>query len=58
MEQFIISKIRVFNKKKINFKTNSDTEVLVNAYSYWNNKSFNYFDGMWALAIYDFKLKN
>ena len=44
-------------KKKINFKTNSDTEVLVNAYSYWNNKSFNYFDGMWALAIYDFKLK-
>ncbi len=44
-------------KKKINFKTNSDTEVLINAYSYWGNKSFNYFDGMWALGIYDFKIK-
>jgi asparagine synthase (glutamine-hydrolysing) len=43
--------------KKINFKTNSDTEVLINAYNYWGKKSFNYFDGMWALAIYDFKKK-
>ena len=42
-------------KKKISFKTNSDTEVLINAYSYWGNKSFNYFDGMWASCIYDFK---
>ena len=43
--------------KKINFKTNSDTEVLINAYNYWGKKSFNYFDGMWALGIYDFKKK-
>lgn len=50
IKQFLI-------KKKITFKTNSDTEVLINAYSYWGNKSFNYFDGMWAIGIYDFKNK-
>ena len=37
------------------FKTNSDTEVLVNAYEHWKDKCFNYLDGMWATAIYDFK---
>ena len=40
-------------KKGINFYTNSDTEVLVNAYMYFGQKAFNYFDGMWAVAIYD-----
>ena len=44
-------------QKKIIFNTDSDTEVLINAYSYWGDKSFNYFDGMWALGIYDFKEK-
>lgn len=44
-------------KKKIPFKTNSDTEVLVNSYSYWGKKCFNYFDGMWAVGIYDYKKK-
>ena len=44
-------------RKKISFKTNSDTEVLMNAYSYWGKKSLNYFDGMWALGIFDFKTK-
>lgn len=48
---------KFLSKKKISFNTNSDTEVLINAYSYWGNKSFNYFDGMWAVGIYDFKLK-
>ena len=48
---------KFLSKKKINFNTNSDTEVLINSYSYWGNKSFNYFDGMWAIGIYDFKLK-
>ena len=41
-------------KKNFNFKTNSDTEVLVNSYSYWGDKCFNYFDGMWAVALYNF----
>ncbi len=45
---------KFLEKKKINFYTNSDTEVLVNSYSYWGNKCFNYFDGMWAVALYDF----
>lgn len=44
-------------KKKIIFKTNSDTEVLMNAFSHWGKKSFNYFDGMWAVTIYDLKKK-
>ena len=39
--------------KNIKFYTNSDTEVLVNSYEYFGIKSFNYFDGMWAVAIYD-----
>ena len=42
-------------KKKIKFNTNCDTEVIANAYQYWGKKSFNYFDGMWAISIYDIK---
>ncbi len=49
--------IKKFLGKKIKFKTQSDTEVLINSYSYWGNKSFNYFDGMWAVSIFDFKKK-
>lgn len=48
---------RYLEKKKINFKTNSDTEVLINSFNFWGKKCFNYFDGMWAVAIYDFNLK-
>ncbi len=48
---------KFLSKKKIRFKTNSDTEVLINSYSYWGNKCFNYFDGMWAIGIYDFSNK-
>lgn len=44
-------------KKKVYFKSFSDTEVLVNSYMYWGKKCFNYFDGMWATAIYDRKKK-
>ena len=39
--------------KKINFKTNCDTEVVANAFEYFGDRAFNYFDGMWAIAIYD-----
>lgn len=45
-------------KRSIPFRTNSDTEVLVNAFSFWGEKCFNYFDGMWAVAFYDFKLNS
>ena len=44
---------KYLKSKNINFFTNSDTEVLVNAYMHFGEKSFNYFDGMWAIAIYD-----
>ena len=39
--------------KGITFFSNSDTEVAVNAYAFFGAKAFNYFDGMWAIAIYD-----
>ena len=39
--------------KNITFKSDSDTEVLVNSYMYWGDKCFNHFDGMWAACIYD-----
>jgi len=41
--------------KNVNFKTNSDTEVVANSYMYWGDKMFNYLDGMWAISIYDKK---
>ena len=44
---------KYLKKKGVNFFTNSDTEVLLNAYIYFGKKAFNYFDGMWAVAIYD-----
>tara|TARA_B100001121_G_scaffold170030_1_gene148451 strand:- start:3899 stop:5722 length:1824 start_codon:yes stop_codon:yes gene_type:complete len=43
--------------KNINFKTDCDTEVIVNSFMYFGTKCFNYFDGMWAIAIYDIKEK-
>ena len=56
---FNFNEIKFFLKKKnIKFKTNSDTEVLLNAFSFWHTKCFNYFDGMWAVGIYDLKEKS
>lgn len=39
------------------FKTNSDTEVIIEAYRYYNTESFNKFNGMWAFALYDIENK-
>ena len=39
------------------FSTASDTEVILKAYQQWGLDCFNYFDGMFALAIWD-KQKN
>tara|TARA_Y100000590_G_scaffold88179_1_gene98992 strand:+ start:5504 stop:7351 length:1848 start_codon:yes stop_codon:yes gene_type:complete len=47
---------RYLESKKVTFKTKSDTEVLVNSFEYFGFESFNYFDGMWAVAIYDQEL--
>ncbi|MDR0591093.1 MAG: asparagine synthase (glutamine-hydrolyzing) [Candidatus Nomurabacteria bacterium] len=35
------------------FKTDSDTEVVLEAYAEWGEKAFDKFNGMWGLAIYD-----
>ena len=39
------------------FQTNSDTEVIIEAYRFYNTKCFNKFNGMWAFALYDIKNK-
>lgn len=36
-----------------NFSSNSDTEVVLNAFSLWGVDCFNRFNGDWALLIYD-----
>jgi asparagine synthase (glutamine-hydrolysing) len=36
-----------------NFHTESDTEVVIAAYSQWGVDCFSRFNGMWSLAIYD-----
>lgn len=41
-------------QKKYVFNTTSDTEVLCAAYLEWGEKCFDYFEGMWATAIYDY----
>ncbi len=40
------------------FTSNSDTEVLLNAYIEWREKCVNKFNGMWAFAIWDSKEKS
>ena len=39
--------------KGYNFTTNSDTEVLLKAYSEYGEKCVQHFNGMWAFAIWD-----
>jgi asparagine synthase (glutamine-hydrolysing) len=36
-----------------NFVTESDTEVVLNAYKHWGFECVNKFNGMWAFCIYD-----
>ena len=35
------------------FSTSSDTEVILYAYKHWGTSCFNFFNGMWAIAIWD-----
>ena len=44
-------------KKKIKFKTSSDTEVLLKILNLYGEKAVNYLDGMWAFAYFDKKNK-
>lgn len=40
-------------KKGYIFKSNCDTEVVLNSYLCWGKSCFNKFNGMWAIAIVD-----
>lgn len=40
------------------FYTDTDTEILLNAYIEWGKTCFNKFNGMWALVIWDKKEKS
>lgn len=35
------------------FKTSSDTEVIIKAYQHWGHDCQQYFNGMWAFALWD-----
>src|SRR3990167_9872547 len=41
--------------QSVPFKTESDTEVVLNAYIHWGTEAFKKFNGAFALAIYDSK---
>jgi len=45
-------------KKGVCFETNSDTEVILEAYKHYGEKCFSTFNGMWAIIIYDLQSKN
>ncbi len=36
-----------------NFKSNTDTEVILASYHYWGNSCLSRFNGMWSFIIYD-----
>jgi asparagine synthase (glutamine-hydrolysing) len=44
-------------KKGYNFSTTSDTEVVINSYLEYGYDCLNYFNGMWAFALWDNRKK-
>lgn len=44
-------------KKGHDFDSDCDTEVLIEAYDEWGTECFQYFNGMWGMAIYDKRKK-
>ena len=49
--------LRNILKKKYNFKTDSDTEVLIKCYQEYGEHCVDHFVGMWSFAIWDLKNK-
>lgn len=41
------------NQQAYFFQTNTDTEVIISAYARWGKECVNYFNGMYAFAIWD-----
>lgn len=53
-EIYNFDKIRIeLEKEGINFKTSSDTEVVLQSYIHWGAKCVNHFNGMFAFAVWD-----
>lgn len=46
---------KYLQNKKIQFQTNSDTEVLLKSFEHWGENCVDHFDGMWSFCIYDKK---
>lgn len=44
---------KILIEKKVNFRSNSDTEVIVEAYKYWGFSFLEKLRGMFAIAIWD-----
>jgi asparagine synthase (glutamine-hydrolysing) len=49
--------LRTQLSSKYNFVTRTDTEVILSAYQEWGAKCLDYFNGMFAFAIYDKKTR-
>jgi asparagine synthase (glutamine-hydrolysing) len=45
-------------REGINFITQTDTEVVINAYKKWGKECVNRFNGMWSFVIYDKHLQH
>lgn len=43
------------SQKKISFKTDTDTEVILQSYLHWGEDCVKHFNGMWAFVIYDIR---
>jgi len=52
-EIFNYKELKEVLKDEFNFKTNGDTEVVLNAYKKWGVDCFKYLYGMFAICIYD-----
>ena len=46
---------KILQNKGVKFKTNSDTEVLLESLIFWGKDSLTKINGMFAFALYDFK---
>lgn len=42
---------KILQKNGYDFKTSSDTEVILKSYDYWGEKCVDYFNGMWSFVI-------
>lgn len=54
-EIYGFSKLSNYLKNKYNFKSTSDTEVILNAYLEYGDKFIDHIDGMFAIAILDLR---